>query len=268
MTGAASGLTWSDAVFRVPYPARIHSYVVHDKNSLAVDRSVGDYLIQTVPLITPVFKAAREFEVRAARLMAARELDQFVQIGPGFEHGKSLHEVLPSVCDNPRLVYIDSDPLVVRHLLTYAADGWERTIQADLRAPNEIVSAIGDFIDWGRPVALVLTGVLHYVPGEIAALQQIVRTLAAPLAGGSMVAISHASTDGTPVETQAELCKAYKETYAPLVLRSRDEIASLFGFPLVEPGLCHVADWQPEQPHLSRGIGYFGGLARVERLPD
>jgi hypothetical protein len=82
---------------------------------------------------------------------------------------------------------------------------------------------------------------------------------------GSFLAISHASYEGLPRETYAQIERLYASTPTPLKARSCAEIERFFdGFALVEPGVVHIPLWRPEGAddlmldHPERNSGFAG----------
>ena len=101
------------------------------------------------------------------------------------------------------VVYADNDPLVLAHaraLLTSSPAGRTAYIHADLRDPQAILSdpAVTQVLDLGRPVALMLVAVLHFVPDEFGPAQ-VLRTLTDALPSGSYVVASHITGEHDPV---------------------------------------------------------------------
>ena len=123
----------------------------------------------------PVRTAGREnraFLGRTVRYLAAEEgIRQFLDIGTGLPTTNNVHEVAQDVAPSSRVVYADNDPLVLAHaqaLLTSAPEGRTAYIQADLRAPEEILSSrcVRDVLDFSEPIALMLVAVLHFIQDE------------------------------------------------------------------------------------------------------
>jgi S-adenosyl methyltransferase len=64
-------------------------------------------------------------------------------------------------------VYVDYDPVVITHAKTLLAGSDTVTVvQADLRRPAEIVAAAAETLDFGKPVAVLLVAILHFVSDE------------------------------------------------------------------------------------------------------
>jgi len=92
---------------------------------------------------------------------------QFVDIGCGLPAPDSTHEVAQAIVPQARVVYVDNDPLVGSHaraLLTSGPDGACNYLDADLRDPDAIVREAARTLDFGRPAAVLLLAVLHFIP--------------------------------------------------------------------------------------------------------
>jgi S-adenosyl methyltransferase len=66
------------------------------------------------------------------------------------------------------LVYVDNDPIVLAHaraLLTSVPTGTTDYIHADLHEPDQIVQAANRTLDFNRPTALMLLGILGHIGG-------------------------------------------------------------------------------------------------------
>jgi hypothetical protein len=110
-----------------------------------------------------------------------------------------VHQVVLEYSPRARVVYADYDPVAVAvahgNALLSVRDQ-SVMVQADLRRPGELFAypAVRGFLDFSRPVAVMLIPVLHFVldadnPGEIVA------ALRDGLAPGSYLAIIHLSGD-------------------------------------------------------------------------
>jgi len=160
----------------------------------------------------------------------------------------NIHEVAQSVAPRARVVYVDHDPIVLCHaraLLISAPEGRTDFIEADLRQPLAILSEAARTLDFGRPVAVILTAILHLIqddeePG------QLVRQLVGALAPGSYLVISHAAADignGDMASMTSRLNELMAQQSTP---RDRAQVGRLFeGLDLVEPGLVRVHEWRP-----------------------
>jgi len=121
-------------------------------------------------------------------------------------------------------MYADIDPVVHAHakaLLT--GTGTTKIILADLRDPAAIIREASGFLDFTRPVALLLVAILHFIP-DTEDPAAIVAALRDALPPGSYLAMSHGTTDFHPAEVTSTAAAAYDTATAPLVLRSRPAI--------------------------------------------
>ena len=121
-------------------------------------------------------------------------------------------------------------------------------LHGDLRDPDALLSAAGAVLDFSRPVAVLLLAVLHFVPDDDNPAG-IVGRLAATLAPGSLIAISHLTADYAP-QAIAEATAAYNARVPVQVHpRSRDELAAMCGaLPITHPGVVPVNYWLPSPP--------------------
>jgi hypothetical protein len=84
------------------------------------------------------------------------------------------------------------------------------------------------------------------------------------MAPGSMLAVSHVTSDGTPPDVRATIQDVYAEASAPAVFRTRQEIESFFsGMDMVEPGLVEVGAWRSLRPSPPAPLRFLGGVARI-----
>ena len=132
-------------------------------------------------------RADRAFLRRAVRYLAARGHPPV----PGHRHRAAHRGQYPSGRPAWRPVpgWSTSTTTVVlahaRALLTSTPEGACDYIQADPRDPVAILTEAARTLDFAQPVALMLLGVLHHIPGTGEAYE-IVRRLVAALAPGSL----------------------------------------------------------------------------------
>jgi hypothetical protein len=233
----------------VPQTARIWNYWQGGKDNFAVDRTVGDQIREAFPEIVESAQASRAFLVRAVRYLAGEVgIRQFLDVGTGLPTANNTHEVAQRVAPESRIVYVDNDPLVLVHaraLLTSSAEGRADYIDADVRDVDRIVEAAAPTLDFSRPIAVMMLGIL----GNIADYQEareIVRRLMAAMPSGSYLVIN----DGTK-DAKAQIAQAAADVRAeagdPYRLSTPAQITAYFeGLQLVEPGVTRTAEWRPE----------------------
>jgi O-methyltransferase involved in polyketide biosynthesis len=232
----------------VPHSARIWNYWLGGKDNYEVDRQAGDRYQEMFPQIVDAARAGRHFLARAVRyLVGEASIRQFLDIGTGLPTVDNTHEVAQRVAPECRIVYADNDPLVLAHaraLLTSTPQGACDYIDADMRDPPAILEAAASTLNFGRPIAVILMGVLGHISDDEQA-QFIVRRVLQGVPPGSYLALADSINVG---ERHIEAGRQYRRTGAvPYHLRSPDQIASFFeGLDLIEPGLVPVSRWRPE----------------------
>jgi hypothetical protein len=253
----------------VPQSARIWNYWLGGKDYFPVDRAAGDQYIEVFPGIVDIARASRGFLTRAVRYLAAQaQVRQFLDIGTGLPTADNTHQVAQRVAPESRIVYVDNDPLVLVHaraLLTSTPEGATDYIDADLGDPDKILEAAARTLDFDKPIALMLMGILGHV-ADYDEAQSIVRRLLASLPSGSYFTLN----DGTNVISKAfeKAQEGYNRSGAvPYHLRSREQIAGFFdGLELIEPGVVSCPRWRPDPAGSSGGlpaeVDAFGGVGR------
>jgi hypothetical protein len=183
----------------------------------------------------------------------------------------NIHDLARRRIPEARVVYVDIDPVVVAHSSRMLEDDPRATIiEGDVRDPSGILEDqdVVHLLDFSRPLALTVTGVLYYVLDDEVALGAV-RQLVGALSSGSYMVISHLLAETRPQETWDEALERY-ERAGNAKPRTREEIARFFeGVDLVEPSLVPAPLWRPEGPDdllVDRPDDYMG-LAGVARKP-
>ncbi|GHJ39296.1 SAM-dependent methyltransferase [Streptomyces sp. TS71-3] len=248
----------------VPHSARIWNYWMGGKDNYEVDRVAGDAYRETAPNIETMARASRAYLIRTVTHVASEcGIRQFLDIGTGLPTYDNTHQVAQRVAPESRIVYVDNDPLVLRHaqaLLTSTSDGVTDYIDADLHRPEGILEAAGRILDFDKPVALMLMGILGHIQDYDEA-RSIVRTLQAALPSGSYF-VHYDSTDTDTALKEAQ--QGYDDTGAiPYVLRSLDQITAFYeGLEVLEPGIVSCPLWRPEPGSTPERTDVHGGVAR------
>jgi hypothetical protein len=212
-------------------------------------------------------RANRAFLARAAEYLAATAgIRQFLDIGTGLPSANNTHEVAQAVEPASRIVYVDNDPIVLAHaeaLLTSTRLGITDYIDADLRDPGKILSTASRTLDFTQPIAIMLIGVLHFIPDSDDP-QGIVDALVDAVCPGSYLTVSHLTKDHYPEEMEAFTRAVNEGTAGKSILRSHAEVAGfLHGLDLVDPGVVQISKWRPRSDaEASATAGLWGGMAR------
>ncbi|ONK09308.1 SAM-dependent methyltransferase [Streptomyces sp. MP131-18] len=232
----------------VPHSARIWNYLLGGKDYYEVDRVAGEAYREAFPGIVDIARGQRYFLDRAVQFLAGEAgIRQFLDIGTGLPTQDNTHELAQRVAPEAHIVYVDNDPLVLAHagaLLTSSPEGRTYYVEADVRDPDVILAAAAERLDFSRPVALTMLGVLGHI-GDEEQPHAIVRRLVEGLPVGSYVALA----DGTDTNREfAEAQRRYNEGGSvPYTLRSPDRMVAFFdGLELVEPGVVPLPQWRPQ----------------------
>jgi hypothetical protein len=225
----------------------MYDYFLDGKDHWQADRDAAEKILAAAPEARGMARANRAFLIRAVRYLAGeRGITQFVDVGTGFPVSPNVHESAADCAEGTRVVYVDNDPMVHAHasaLLT--GTGTTTAVLADLRDPARILAAAWHFLDFSRPVALLLVSVLHLIRDEEDPAG-IVAAYRDGLPPGSFLAMSHGTTDFHPAEVTGAVTAACDGASVPLVLRPRKAIeAFLNGFTPVPPGLVPADLWRP-----------------------
>jgi hypothetical protein len=248
--------------------ARVYDYWLGGNQNFLADQDLGRQIVAIEPSAREIARANRAFLGRAVRHLAAAGIRQFLDIGSGIPTQGNVHEVAQQASPGCRVVYADTDPVVVAHSQAILAGRPDAAvIRADLRDPAAILAdgTVRRLIDFREPVGLLLVAVLHFIddaddPWQIAA------TLRDALAPGSFLVLSHATSDGRP-----DLARAVEKVYNGSVaagswqFRSGAQIERFFdGLDLVDPGLVPAHQWRPD-PAAGDAARLWGLLAGVGR---
>jgi O-methyltransferase involved in polyketide biosynthesis len=232
----------------IPQTARIWNYWLGGKDHFPVDRQVGEQILEAFPAIVENARASRAFLVRAVGYLAGEAgIRQVLDVGTGLPTANNTHQVAQRVAPESRVVYVDNDPIILAHaraLLTSTPQGATAYIDADLRDPEKILQEAARTLDFGRPVAVMLMGILGHIEDDDEA-RSIVKRLMDAVPSGSYLTIN----DGTDTSEQVvEAARIWNQSAKPTYhLRSPARIARFFdGLELVEPGVVSPPRWRPE----------------------
>jgi len=258
-----------DIDIRTPNMARMYNYALGGKDNFAVDREAVENLFQLAPENAHVPKANRQFLRKAVRFVAEQGVSQFIDLGAGLPSQGSTHEVARLVQPSARVVYVDSDPVVLAHARALLAgnDAGLAVIAEDIRDTGKILGHpyTKRLIDFSKPVGVLFVAVLHGIP-DADDPAGIVSDFVRRLVPGSYVILSHLTREGHPADIVAKKEEIWAKSATPMAYRGRDEILRFFdGLDLVEPGLATVTRWREESPDAqldAAGSWTLGGVGR------
>jgi len=251
-----------------PSAARVTDYLYGGHNNFEADRKAARTLAAAAPVIANVAPAVLAFQQRVVRFLVAEAgIRQFLDIGTGLPLVGNTHEVAQSLVPECRVVYVDSDPMVLSHaraLMKSAPGGAVGYVDADIRDSAAIVAGARATVDLSQPVAVLLLFTLAFVP-DGAEAAAVVSSLMAAVPSGSYAAIYHMASDVDPALEEAGRQWNKLMPAQLITLRSRTEVAALVaGLDPVPPGLAPITEWRPapEDPHFDHAIPVHGIVAR------
>jgi hypothetical protein len=260
---------FADIDTKTPSGARGYDYILGGTDNYAIDRMMIDQVEAMLPGTKAATRNNRRFLERAVRyLVTEGGIRQFIDNGSGLPTQRNVHHIAQDVDPDARVVYVDNDPVVIRHQKVAALAENDNTafILADARDVDAIVNHAETrrLIDPGQPTALLYLAFLHFIPDEDDPWG-MVRNLMDRMAPGSYLVISHATSDEQEVRQAVTgfIGENSKGNFGRV--RTRKEVGRFFeGLELVEPGLVKITDWRPDgrdEEESPRWFG-FGGLTR------
>ena len=255
-----------------PSAARAYDFLLGGSHNFAADREAARQAIAIMPDVIMQAKANRAFLRRAVRFLVGAGVRQFLDLGSGIPTVGNVHEIAQREASDTTVVYVDRDPVAVAHSRQLLADNPTVTaVRADFRDPGALLRSweVLDLLDLAAPVAILMVGVLHYVP-DADDPHAVVSRFRDAVVPGSYLAISHPTHEGRP--EWVRLAEASRNSPSPVVPRLRTEIAEFFqGFDLVDPGLVWAPSWRgdgkvdgdqhPERSSLLAGVALRGSTA-------
>ncbi|MEW2402032.1 SAM-dependent methyltransferase [Streptomyces sp. NPDC046862] len=236
----------------VAHNARVWNYWIGGRDNYEVDQRVGEHVASMFPVIRDIARADREFLGRAVRFLAEeRGVRQFLDIGTGLPTAQNTHEIAQQVAPESRIVYVDNDPVVLLHartLLTGTHEGVTDYIDADVHDPDSVLEQAARTLDFTRPVAVMMLGVLNFVL-DTGKARDIVRRTMAAVPSGSFLVLTHPTSDADlGGEGQIPAMRFWNENATPpITARNRADVTAFFkGLELLGPGLVSCSHWRAD----------------------
>ncbi|MFE2040571.1 SAM-dependent methyltransferase [Streptomyces sp. NPDC059477] len=251
-----------------PHTARIWNYWLGGKDNYAVDQAAGDQIRELHPGIGDYALADRLLLGRAVGHLAGDcGIRQFLDIGTGLPTADNTHEVAQRVAPESRIVYVDNDPIVLAHakaLLTSTPEGHTAYLDEDLRNVDAVLEQAAKTLDLGKPVALMLLGVVIFIEDDEEAYG-IVRRLMDALPAGSHLVLTHTITRPDMPDVDSAVAFWNEHGTPKLTQRTPAAITRFFdGLDLLEPGVVSCNRWRPydSKAELPAEVAMFGGVGR------
>ncbi|HEV2779468.1 MAG TPA: SAM-dependent methyltransferase [Actinophytocola sp.] len=230
-----------------PNVARIYDYLLGGACNFQADRDFAEKLLAVIPEAEGAAQHNRAYLRRAVRFCVGEGIRQFLDLGSGIPTVGNVHEIAQQLAPECRVVYVDNEPIAVAHS-ELMLEGNDRTgvVLANLLDVDTVLTSepVQQLLDFSEPMAILMVGVLHYIPDSADPWQAVARYVDA-MSSGSHLAISH----GALVEVQRSLdgWRMMSQSGNPGGGRPREQVeAFLTGTDLVAPGLVWTPEWRPD----------------------
>ncbi|MFI6207887.1 SAM-dependent methyltransferase [Streptomyces sp. NPDC051041] len=256
-----------------PHPARVYDWWLGGKDNYPVDEELARRILAVDETAVRGARANRRFMHRAVRTVAEAGVRQFLDIGTGIPTEPNLHQVAQRIAPEARVVYADNDPIVLRHaeaLLRGTPEGATDYVHADVRDPDAVLRSAAEVLDLGRPVALSLVALTHYL-GDAADgddVHGLLKRYVDALAPGSHLILSQVTADLNP-EAVGKAAGLFARSGTPFFPRTLAEFSRFFdGLELLGPGVIPVTGWRPDPEDVAvQAEGIVPVYAGVARKP-
>lgn len=189
-----------------PSHARVCDYLLGGRGWYAADAAVAEQYLRRWPYARTVVRHNRAFVGRAVHHLLDQDVRQFLDLGCGLPTEGSAAQIAQAA--SVRVVAVDIDPSVPPHGRALLNSGNVLCLDpADLRAVAGVLAAALEHLDFDRPVAVVCTAVLEFVPEDPA---EVMRRYASAVAPGSWLALSHMTINGTDPQAVSEATSAWE----------------------------------------------------------
>ncbi len=228
-----------------PNIARIWDYWLGGKDNYAADRELAEKLLEVHPVSAEMARENRRFLGRAVRYVAARGVEQFVDVGAGLPTALNTHDIAQGVNPQARVAYVDNDQVVITHGHSLLARSpGVVMVPGDVRDPRGILAdrALTDLVDLSEPVCVILSAILHF--SDAATARDIASAFVEELAPGSYLIVSVGSGDRDEGDR-------FTSTYtaAEIHIHSPEQVGAFFDtLDLVPPGVVPVGHWPGDEP--------------------
>lgn len=229
----------------------MYDYLIGGACNFAVDREWAAEAIKRMPWIRAAARSNRAFLRRAVLMCAGQGVRQFLDLGSGIPTMQGVHEMARQVDPTSNVVYVDNEAVAVAHSVqTLDNVPGAGIIEADMCDVDLVLGhpVTRSLLDLRRPVAILMTASLYYVPDHDLAARTVARYLAA-VPSGSYFVLSHATLgqDQRDAMKLSNVLEMTKSLTSAATARSPEWIENLLaGLEVVDPGLVYSSYWRPE----------------------
>lgn len=254
-----------------PQTARIYDYFLGGTHNFEVDRQAAARIEEINPHTGFACRQCRSWVNRATEFVVGSGITQILDIGSGIPTSPNVHETAQELDRRARVLYVDKDPVVREHihdvLRRSTEEGSAQYLHADFFDGAALLDRpeVHATLDLGRPVALFLNSLLHFMPDEGA--YDVVAALVARLAPGSMLAMVHLAPDFAPdlIGRVIDVINSQKITAKA---RNRDEFARFFaGLELVGDDIACPPAWRTRDNDVIPDFARVNAWCAIGRVP-
>lgn len=222
-----------------------YDFYLGGTNNYPADRATVDDVTKGMPYVFKMAAESRSFLHRAIRFMCTRGIDQFIDLGAGVPCADNTHQVAQRVTPKAHVLYVDIDETAVAvGQKMWAGNETTSFIHGSALELDAILShpETKKLFDLSKPVGVLMIGLVNFFDVDVS--RDLFTSLGRSLAEGSMLAITHHTTDVMTPEGVDVLRASYGRTNTPVITRSTAELPPIFdGFRMVDPGLVLLHDW-------------------------
>ncbi|ONI81232.1 hypothetical protein ALI144C_22130 [Actinosynnema sp. ALI-1.44] len=267
-----------------PNASRMYDYYLGGAMNFTADRELAERAKTVLPCTPSLARLNRSWLRRVVDTCLDEGIDQFLDLGSGIPTVGNVHEIVQRRAPQGRVVYVDYDATAVTHARKLLqGNEYAGIVHADIRDPGSVLRApeTRRLLDFGRPIGLLMVGILLYVgpeydPGGLVATY---RDACAP---GSLVPISVITTklvagkDPVTHKQVLDLISVYADASEQINDWSEADLVCWFsGMDLLAPGITLLSEWRPDgaleadNSSEARLLG-IGGMGRVRgtEAPD
>lgn len=212
------------------------------------DRAVADRILVCAPQMPYLVRQRWMLQRRMVRYLIEHGVGQFLSFDAGVPTMGHIHEVAQPLLPDARVVYLDTDPSIVR-IGENLLEGNDHAAYLHIEARRaEHVLNLPDLrrlINLREPVAIIMLDTLQHVPArdDPAAL---LTPYTDAMCSGSYLALSQLSPTRHMLEGLALFSQFYGTSPA-IPFREPDQLATLLAdLDIVEPGVVPVPSWHPD----------------------
>ena len=232
----------------VAHSARVNNYWRGGKDNFAADRAAAEGALAAFPGLPAAIKAGQPWRRRVTRFLVTEGgVQQFLDLGTGLPVGETIGQLAEALQPGSRIVYVDHDPMVVAHARALLqADPSCGFVAADIRDTGTVLAGAAQTLDFGQPVAVILSSVLHLIPDTDDPYGMVSRyTGSTP--PGSYLVIAHPSSDIRPDASAGMAASLNQSVAQKRTYRDHAQVSRFFtGLDLVEPGVVPLPQWRPD----------------------